>query len=414
MTAIQRNLLNDTSHRFIVNPAGRRSRKTLIAKRKILYAALRNPGHRYFHGAPTRDQAKDIFWEDVKQQYRLFLAESPSESKLKIRLLNGSEIYIVGLDKPQRIEGQPWNGCHITEFADLKPGAWQNNIRPVLSDTRGFAILDGVPEGRNFYYDLALYAAGGALPETKPIKGAYADNDDWAYYAWFSADVLEPDEIDAAKRELDPRTFRQEFEASFEDIEGLAYYQFSDKNLKAVEYRQNEKVHVGMDFNVNPMTAVLCHTDGVTLEQFGEIYLKNSNTFEMRDALKERFKPEQIIIYPDSTGRATESNATESDLSILKQAGFEIRAHRSNPRIKDRVNAVNSLICSAKGAIRYFVNAQNCHHTLNDFHRVERLPDGRLNKKQEAEGLKHITDALGYLVAYKWPVKQRKTYEIYR
>ena len=336
----------------------------------------------------------------------------PNETELYVTLLNNTEIHVVGLDKPERVEGQPWNGCHITEIGNIKENAWPENIRPLLSDTNGFAFLDGVPEGRNHYYDLALYAAGGALPETKPINGAFAEGEDteWCYYSWFSGDVLPKAEIEAAKRQLDERTFNQEYKGSFESFEGLAYYSFGNHNFKLCEYNLNKSVAVGMDFNLDPMTATLGHIESDTYNQFGEVYLPNSNTFEMRDNLLEKFSPQQVVIYPDSTGKHESSNAHESDLAILKKAGFTIRAKPGNPYVKDRVNAANSLLKSTTGNVKYYVNTKNCPKTINDFNKVERLADGRLNKEQEKIGLKHITDALGYLISYNWPIKKREAY----
>jgi len=151
---------------------------------------------RYFHAAPTYKQAKDIFWDNLKKDTKLFTT-TKSETDLVVKLINGSEIHIIGLDKPERIEGQPWNGCHITEFGNLKGiNAWNSNIRPVLSDTNGWALLDGVPEGRNFYYDIAVKSCGGAIPRSKHKVGSFAeDGGEWAYYHWFSSDVLSEEEI---------------------------------------------------------------------------------------------------------------------------------------------------------------------------------------------------------------------------
>ena len=410
LTPIQTAYLNDWTHRFITLPSGRRSRKTLLSMRKVLLHALRNPDHRYFHGAPTRQQAKSIFWKRLKDNTRLFWAKAPSETELYVTLLNNTEIHVIGLDKPERIEGQPWNGCHITEIGNVKETAWPENIRPVLSDTNGFAYLDGVPEGINHYYDLALYAAGGALPKTQPIKGAYSENlsdPEWAYYHWFSSDVLTPAEMAAVKMQLDERTFRQEYEGSFESYEGLAYYAFSNENLKNCEYNPLETVHIGMDFNVNPMTAVFTHIRSDDVFQFGEAYLNNSNTYEMRDYINERFKTGNVVIYPDSTGKSEHSNATQSDLAILRKAGFRVRAKESNPYQRDRIAAVNSKLRAGNARAHYFINPENCPKTINDLNKVESLPDGRLNKKQEELGLVHITDALGYLVAYLWPVRKQ-------
>jgi len=419
LTPIQKQYYHD-KHRFLVVSAGRRSRKTLIGARRVLLAALENPGKRYFLAAPTEGQAKAIFWEGphaglLRNVPRICIKKT-NATNLYVQLLNGAEIHVVGLDKPARIEGRPWDGCMITEMADIKPQAWSENIRPVLSDTNGFAILDGVPEGRNHYYDKALYAAGGAIPPTIPLQGAYAENlsdPEWAFYSWFSSDVLSAGEIAAVKRELDERTYRQEYEGSFEGEEGRAYYAFCEENLKIVQRDQNQIVHVGMDFNVDPMTAVLCHVCGDTIYQWGEVWLKNSNTYEMARYLAEKFNPRQCVIYPDSTGQARETNATASDMKILKDSGFVIRAHSVNPRQRDRVNAMNGRFKSMDGSRRFFINPNTCPKTINDINKAEIMPDGRLNKDQEKQQIGHISAALGYLVSYLFPMRAGGV-ELYR
>lgn len=407
LTPIQIQYYHD-QHRFIVNPAGRRSRKTLIGRRKLFNKALTVPG-RYFHGAPTYKQAKDIFWDGLKKDTRL-VTQSKSESELFVKLFNGSEIHIIGLDKPERIEGQEWHGCHITEFGNLKSiSVWNSNIRPVLSDTRGWALLDGVPEGRNFYYDVAVRSCGDVIPESEHGKGSFAtDNGEWAYYHWFSSDVLDAEEMISVKEDLDERTYRQEYEGSFETYEGLAYKEFGLHNFDRSLKQSGEIISVGMDFNVDPMTAVLGHIKGDTYEQFGEIWLNNSNTFEMRDRLKELFNTShRIIIYPDSTGKAENSNATKSDLAILEDAGFTVMARPANPRQKDRINNVNSFIKDRKDKTKYKINPETCPKTVNDLNKKESLPDGRLDKNQEKlQQIGHISDALGYLISYNFPIQR--------
>jgi hypothetical protein len=408
LTQRQIDYYND-KHRFIVLPAGRRSRKTLIGRRKVFNTALENAQHRYFYGAPTHKQAKDIFWNTLKRDSTYFRIDK-SDSDLMVKLINGTEIHVVGLDKPERIEGQIWHGCLITEVGNLKPDAWGAHIRPALSDTDGFALLDGVPEGMNHYYDLALYAAGNAIPTTLPVDGAYAENpedQEWAYYHWFSSDVLKPAEIEAAKRQLDEKTYRQEYEGSFESFAGLAYYAFGKHNLDLVTEDHNKQVHIGMDFNVDPMTATLGHIVGDEYRQFGEVWLENSNTYEMRDHLIDRFRdPRRLTVYPDATGKARESNATKTDLAILRDAGIRVLAKTVNPRQKDRVNAVNSVLQH----VRWKINPQECPKTINDLNRRQRTADGRLNKEQEKEKIGHISDGGGYLISYNWPVRKREVY----
>lgn len=366
-----------------------------------------NPKQEFFCGAPTRQQAKDIFWSRLKRETSCIRVDK-SETELYVKLLNGSKIYCIGLDRPERIEGRPWHGCHITEMGNLKENAWPENIYPALSDTRGFAYLDGVPEGRNFYYDLALYASGGVIPTTRPILGGFAENQDdpeWCYYHWFSEDVLPMAVIENAKRTLDERTYRQEYQGSFESYAGLAYWPFNETNLRKCEYNKKEVIHIGMDFNVNPMTAACCHIQSDDILQFDEFYLNHSNTFEMAEEIKRKYQVGACIIYPDSTGQAMESNATMSDIAILKKAGFRIKAHPSNPYVKDRINAVNSKIRAGDGKAHYFINPKNCPKTMSDLNKVETTNDGRIDKTQEATGLTHISSALGYLISYLYPIR---------
>jgi hypothetical protein len=424
LTPIQRSFLLDT-HRFITIPAGRRSRKTLIGKRKILIAALENEGCCYFMGAPTEDQARSIFWNDLLSD-TYYSRKSKNATSLTVELLNGSMIKVAGLDKPERIEGRPWDGCLITESANIRPNAWPENIRPALADRGGFAILEGVPEGLNWFYDKCIEASGGALPTTIPggVMQENHESKEWIYYSWFSSDVLPEAEIISMRNELDERTFRQEAEASFEGYGGRAYYNFSKDNLKMVEYRDDIHVHMGMDFNVNPMTATLSHIYGDEVHQFGEIYLPHSNTHEMIEEIEsysdgwngtgKKIKRGQVIIYPDSTGRAMKSSATRSDIGLLEKAGFQVKARAANPREKDRIMSMNCIMKAASGKVRYYVNPKTCPKTIRDYNKVGRENDGRIKKDKEAMqgGLTHISDAQGYLIHYNFPVKRGEFGEV--
>lgn len=134
--------LKSSPARFKVVPAGRRSGKTELAKRNLIVSALTATDYfdpRFFAGAPTRDQAKAIYWTDLKAMVpRALLRDKPRESDLVINLRNGAEICVIGMDRPERIEGRPWNGGILDEFANMKPGAWGENVRPALSDRNGW------------------------------------------------------------------------------------------------------------------------------------------------------------------------------------------------------------------------------------------------------------------------------------
>ena len=415
LTPIQKQYYLDET-RFTITSAGRRSRKTLISKRKMYNRILTaiNEGkrdQRYFHAAPTNQQAKAIFWKTALMDYKELIAGRPSHTELTIPLVGGFELKIAGLDKPERIEGQPWHGGHITEFGNIKNGAFANHIRPVFSDTHGFCMIDGVPEGKaGDYYRYALNFAGGFIPETKPLLGAYGnDGRESAFYSWWSSDVLDPAEMESAMNDLDEQTFDQEYKGSFIGNQGLAYYNFTESNIRPCKYQKGLQIHIGMDFNVNPMTCVLCHDINGVLYQFDEFYLRNSGTELLAKAIRKKYPHDIINVYPDATGKARSANSNVSNVQILmyKQFNFKIFCHRQNPAQRSRINSVNAMVKSISGDRRFFVDPQ-CKETIKDFHMVETNDDGSLDKSAESAGRVHISDALGYLISYLYPIGGRE------
>ena len=265
LTPLHRQYLEDTTQ-FIIVAAGRRSRKTLISQKKLFHAALHHDNHgggkgRYFAAAPTSAQAERIFWGNLVRWFKPWTVKALI-SKKQIHLRNGTQIHIMSLDKADRIEGSPWNGGIITEAASLKPKIWKENIRPVFTDTDGWCILEGVPEGRNWFFDLALRASGGAMAEVKTGIGVRAQSKDlpkWVFYAWHSADTLGEEKDAELQEEYDERTYRQEFRAEFLAFGGLLYYQFDrERHVRPTPIRKKEPIYLTCDFNKAPMVLLAC------------------------------------------------------------------------------------------------------------------------------------------------------------
>ena len=208
-------------HRFNIVSAGRRSGKTELAKRKIVQSAIDGTDFddaRFFAAAPTLDQARRIYWADFKKMVPLdLIVDKPSETHLTIELINGSTITVLGMDKPARIEGAPWDGGILDEYANMKEGAWGENVRPALADRNGWCDLIGVPEGRNHYFEMDERARAEMA-----LRGAEAE---FGSFTWPSADILPQAEIDAARRDLPPKVFQQEYEGSFVDWSGDAFFE---------------------------------------------------------------------------------------------------------------------------------------------------------------------------------------------
>jgi hypothetical protein len=416
--------------RFAVVPAGRRSGKTELAKRKIIVSALNSFGWsdaRFFAAAPTRDQAKTIYWNDLKAMLPKRLVADKSESELKIRLRNGPEICIVGMDRPERMEGAPWNGGVLDEFANMKPGAWGENVRPALSDRKGWCWLIGVPEGRNHYYDLWKYARSGTDP-------------DWDGFTWPSADILDPAEVEAARRQLDPLVFEQEYEASFVNFEGRTYYPFLEHThaVKSLTYNRSAALHLCFDFNVDPGVCAIIQEQNLPGQYerdargllnvqrpligsavIGEVYIpRNSNTPAVCRKIIQDWGDHlgPVRCYGDATGGARgTAKVAGSDWALIKAAlkphfhdRFSIRVPRANPAERARINAVNTRLLTGDGSVHLMVDPAKAPHVVKDFEGVRNLKggSGEIDKKATPE-LTHISDAIGYYIEREFPVVKR-------
>ena len=297
--------------RFPVVPAGRRSGKTERFKRFVAKQAMLNDNEKYFAGAPTRDQAKRIFWEDLKLlTFSSTHTKQPSESELKIFLDNGTTIQILGLDVPQRIEGVDWTGGGIDEIADLKPEALDANIMPALNtvnpsrpDYRAWCWFLGVPDGLNHYYDMAQYA------ET-------SGDSNYALFHWKSAEILPPDVIEAAKRTMGRKQYLQEYEASFETATGRIYEDYSKRNYTKEVIQPHEQLLWYHDFNFTPLSSGIGVRRANSVFLLDEIILTSAvarqSALEFVDKFKAH-KNKNVLIYGDPSGRAGEKHGHPSD-----------------------------------------------------------------------------------------------------
>ena len=189
----------------------------------------------------------------------------------------------------------------------------------------------------------------------------------------------------------------------------IAYWGFSDDvvvDLPVENYIEGHNtIHVGMDFNVDPMTAVFAIKKRVfggdeQLVIFGEAYLNNSNTYKMRDHILDRFPGKRIIIYPDMTGGNRKSSALFTDLDILKKARFQVFG-KSNIAVRNSLNAINTAFIQGKIKVH-----EDCKHLVNDYQKVIRNEYGEIEKAKELS-LTHVSDASRYLIDRTFPIRAK-------
>lgn len=401
--------LRDDPVRFKVVPAGRRSGKTERAKRFVAKQAMANPEELYFCAAPTREQVKKIFWDDLKQMtLSATHSKPPSESDLKLFMPNGTEVHLIGLDRPERFEGIPWTGGVIDEIADVKEEAWQANILPALNtvsplrpDYRAWCWLIGVPDGLNHFYELYQYAITANDPE-------------WRGYHWKSSQILPDDVIAAAKRVMSPKQFKQEFEASFETATGRIYEDYGRKNHTSATIEPHEQLLWMHDQNFTPLSSAIGVVREGSLNLLDEIVLESAVSRQSAEEFVEKYeghKNRHVIIYGDPAGRAGEKHGHSSDYKDLEAVlsannwTFKRRIRNAAPAIKDRQNAVRAKINNAQNERSLFVNpslAKMCDKGLA----TVQLKKGSSFQEDQANPAQHITTAIGYCVERDWPIRR--------
>jgi hypothetical protein len=383
-------------NRFRVLITGRRFGKTHLAMYELLRFASRKPNSKIFYVAPTYRMAKEIMWKQLKKKVTEHKwIKYANETELSLTLRNGSQISLKGADKsPDNLRGVGLDFLLLDEYADIPFEAWSEVLRPTISDRHvtGNVLFVGTPRGfGNWSYE--IYQKGlGVDPEWKSFK-----------FTTLDGGQVDQDEIDQAMKDLDERTFRQEYMASFETYSGVVYYNFSrDDNVRKCTYDKDSIIHVGLDFNIDPMSACLFHIKNGNIEVFDEIVIYSSNTDEFIDELLSRYNKNKIIIYPDPASRQRKTSAGgRTDLTILQNAGFIVKCKSTHALVRDRINSVNSKLKAFDGKRSIFIDG-SCKTLINSL--MKQIYKEGTTQPEKNNGYDHMTDALGYAIEFLFPI----------
>ena len=383
-------------NRFRVLISGRRFGKTHLAMYELLKHASRNPDKKIFYVAPTYRMCKEIMWKPLKKivQEKKWVRYL-NESDLTMILKNGSQISLKGADKSyDNLRGVGLSFLLIDEFADIPEEAWTEVLRPTISDkhVNGHVLFTGTPRGFGSW-SYSIYQRGlGQDPEWKSFK-----------FTTLEGGQVNQSEIEQAMKDLDERTFRQEYLASFETYSGVVYYNFSmEENVKPCSYDEKEIVHIGLDFNIDPMSACLFNIKNGIIHVFDEIVIYSSNTDEFISELTSRYPNAKFIIYPDPSAKARKTSAGgRTDLTILQNYGLNVRCKNSHALVRDRVNSVNSKLKSFDGKRSVLIDP-SCKTTINSL--MKQVYKEGTTQLEKNNGYDHMTDALGYAIEYLFPI----------
>ncbi len=396
----QKEVINDNS-RFRVLITGRRFGKTYLAINELAKFSSQ-PNKKVWYVAPTYRQARQICWAKLKEvALENELISYINETDLTIRLHNNSEISLRGADRSsQALRGVGLDFLCIDEAADVPSEAWYSVLRPTLSDrsVKGDALFCGTPRGYgNWFYDIFC-------------KGK--EDKDWTSFQFTTLDggQVDQDEINSAKNDLDERTFRQEYLATFETYAGAIYYNFDrDENVRSLK-DNNTAIHIGMDFNIDPMSAAIFQLQNNIINFIDEVVIYSSNTDELVKEIKSRYPDRSIIVYPDPASKQRKTSAGgRTDLNILQNAGFTVRVKNVHPQIRDRINAVNSRLKNTNEQRMMFIDPK-CKNIIRGLER--HLYKEGTTQPDKDSGFDHMNDAIGYAVDYLFPIRKQYTKQL--
>lgn len=286
------------------------------------------------------------------------------------------------------MRGVSLSGCVLDEYATVKDNSmvWQEVLRPALSDQKGWCIFISSPKGRDYFYDLYNNA--------KTME-------DWNSWQFTTLDggYVDEKEIEMAMRDLDERSFKQEYLASFESYDGLVVPNFDrELNKSLEEIQDNETLIIGIDFNVNKMPC------GIFVKRNKELHLVDFlfgsfNTTALMETIKLKYPNKRLIFHTDASGVQNKSSAGgKTDISIIQSYGYQVMNLSRNPNIIDRVNAFNTMVCSTDGSRTLFV-APHLKMVIETLEKHFFDDNGLPNKKHEYHD--DVFDAISY-VAYHY------------
>lgn len=403
---------------------GYRAGKTFVGCVRLWMLAANYPNIKLGYFAPTYPQVRDIFYDTISEVGELFSdhAGMPctvdiNKSEHTVKLLIGGDCYATvkcrSMEHPGRIVGFDISHALVDEIDCMKKekadAAWKKIVARMSSVRDDYPVntvdFTTTPEGFNWMYDFFVKQ----LRERPELQ---------KFYSLVKASTrknrknLPADYIDKLYTTYPANLVDAYIDGEFVNLtSGSVYKQFDRvKNRSHETIQGNETRHIGMDFNVGRMCAVTHVIRGVKPHAVDE-FINAYDTPEMIKLIKRRYWNEvsqdefektcEIYIYPDSSGKNRKSvGASETDISLLKKAGFTVLAKTQNPPVKDRVNAMNAAFCNASGERLYYINTDMCPHY------TEKLEQQVYDDKgqPEKDGTEDVNDAGGYFISYKYPI----------
>lgn len=318
-----------------------------------------------------------------------------NKSSAVIQFPNAGSIIFRTMEHPERIIGYEVAHSILDELDTLPLEKASDVWNRVIARNRqkmpgGFPNTVAVattPEGFRFVYERW---AKNPAPGYVLFRAKTSDN----------AANLPDGYIDNLRNTYPPNLLQAYLDGEFVNLtSGAVYPDFNRQAAhRTADVQAGEPLHVGMDFNVMNMTAVVFVVRDDAPHAVAE-WTGVRDTPAMCELLRQHYAGHSIVVYPDASGSSRKSvNAQESDHALLRQAGFTVRVNPTNPAVRDRINAVNAVMP------RWRIDTDRCPRLVEA---LEQQVYDRNGEPDKTAGHDHPADAAGYFIAHRWPIKRR-------
>lgn len=379
-----------------------------------------HPGVAAGYFAPTYPQIRDIFYPTVEESMADWgLRSKVSEAAHEVNVYRGLRwlgvIKCRSMEDPNSIVGFKIGKALVDEIdvmnQDKALKAWRKIIARLRHKEKG--LQNGIdvtttPEGFRFVYNEFIKKPRG----NPSLQGLYGI----VQASTYDNEINLPDDyIPSLLQSYPPNLIDAYINGQFVNLQTGTVYQQFDRRLNDCKDMEQpgETLFIGMDFNVGKMAAITHVKRGGMPRAVDEI-INAYDTPDMIKRIRERYwsfkdgnwdRNRQIRIYPDASGGSRRSvNASETDIALLKAAGFQVDAPDANPPVKDRINAMNGMFCNAIGERHYLVNVDRCPTYADCLEQQPWAPNGEPDKTL---GLDHPVDAGGYFIHRTYPIVRK-------
>lgn len=390
--------------------AGFGAGKSYAGTLKTLIKKMQYPAVKVAYYLPTYPHIRDIAFEKFPEMCeQLGLTYQLHRSDKEIWIKEFGSVIFRNMSEPEFIIGYEV-GYSLIDECDILPKAKMDKaFKQILARNRAMLPSNdknqvdvvGTPEGYRWFYDRFVT---NKTDDYSLIKAKTMDNPH-----------LPEDYIDTLRSDYDERLLKQYLNGEFINVNGSAVYHQFDRTVHVIndiDINPSLPIAITFDFNINPYNAIyLIQEVNDKVVIVDNAILPKKPLVDSLQFLRDKFKYlgnalYSATVYGDASGRARSQGTAQTNYDLIRNAGFNNQLIKTvNPRIADRVNIVNALLCDGDGNARIQVCKRNSQ-LITDFEKMSYNDKGEVDKTDN--DLTHNADSVGYYIEYKHSLNKPK------